>query len=297
MKRSAMPVFLTALAVSDMSLLYTGLLRRWIMNMFDLDIRALNYVVCKVHTWLVYATVIVSAWLLTFMTVERALSVWVPYRVSLLCTRRKACVIIAAVVLSSLGVNAHFLYGMDILSDVNGTYRECGARDEEYLYFFDAVWSWVDLTLSSLIPFTVLIIGNGLILWKVSRSARKARTLTAGCPEGVLQRKKKVSSMTVTLIALSVIFLLTTSPICVYNIVENFVEEALLDDPGGTAKLNLAWAVVNILMYTNSTVNFYLYCLSGGEFQTRTQTVFVLSRRTDAARLRSWVQTAATIHK
>ena len=47
--KSAMFVFLRALAVSDTSILYTGLLRQWLMNAFDLDFRTINDFTCKVR--------------------------------------------------------------------------------------------------------------------------------------------------------------------------------------------------------------------------------------------------------
>ena len=271
LKRSAMPVYLTALAVSDTCLLYAGLLRRWVMHVFDVDFRTLHSLTCKLHTWFVYSFIIVSAWLLTFMTVERTLSVWRPHHVSLLCTRTKAAVIVVSIVVTSLLVNSHLLYGVDLVAVAggsgNGTDSVCYGPDEEYMYFFDAVWSWVDLTLSSLIPFAVLLLGNCLILWKVSLSDRAARYLGSVRLNDAVQRRKKTSSMTITLVVLSVIFFLTTSPICVYNIIEHYVEDSVEGDPLGMGRLRLAWAVVNILMYINSTVNFYLYCLSGAKFR------------------------------
>ena len=286
-KRSAMPVYLTALAVCDTGLLYTGLLRRWVMYVFGVDFRTLHSSACKLHTWFVYSFIIVSAWILTFMTVERTLSVWRPHHVSLLCTRTKATVIVVAIVTTSLLVNSHLLYGVDVVTtggggngtgdDGNGTRTSsssssvCYGPDEGYMYFFDAVWSWVDLTLSSLIPFTVLLLGNCLILWKVSLSDRAARYLGSVRHNDAVQRRKKTSSMTITLVVLSVIFFLTTSPICVYNIIEHYVEGSVEGDPVAAGRLRLAWAVVNILMYTNSTVNFYLYCLSGAKFRRELQ--------------------------
>ena len=275
MKRSAMPVYLTALAVSDTCLLYTGLLRRWVQYVFHVDVRSLAPASCKIHTWLVYSLVIVSPWLLSVMTLERFLSVWRPHRVSILCTRTKAAAVVVAVVAVSLLVNAHLLYGVNLMAVEVGGGAEGGGNGsrvmvcsapEDYLYFFDAVWSWVDLTLASLLPFTLLLVGNCLILCKMSRSTRSARHLHASVrPHDLVRRRRRTSSMTMTLIMLSIVFFLTTSPICVYNIIEHYVKDD--NDPRGTGRLRLAWAVVNILMYTNSCVNFYLYCLSGTRFR------------------------------
>ncbi|XP_076442749.1 cysteinyl leukotriene receptor 1-like [Babylonia areolata] len=267
MKRSAMPVYLTALAVSDTSLLYTGLLRYWILNVFQLDVRTVHPAVCKMHTWLVYSLISISAWILSFLTVERTVSVWWPHRVSLLCTRTKATVIIVGIVFTSLAVNSHFLYGLDLVT-VNGTCM-CFPPSQSYLQFFDTVWSWVDLTLASLIPFTVLLVGNSLILYRVYSSERSARYLgSVRSDVMVTQRKKTMSSMTMTLVALSAVFFVTTFPICVYNIIEHYIDHNGLDVANnGPDSLRLAWAVVNVLVYTNTSVNFYLYCLSGTNFR------------------------------
>ncbi|KAL8608676.1 hypothetical protein ACOMHN_002905 [Nucella lapillus] len=267
MKRSAMPIYLTTLALSDTSLLYTGLLRYWLLNVFDLDIRASHTAVCKVHTWLVYSLTMVSAWILTFMTVERTLSVWKPHRVSVLCTRPKAAVIVVCIVSSSLAVNSHLVYGLEVVDAGNRTYG-CIVPDPHYLHFFNTVWAWVDLTLASLIPFTALLVGNSLILCKIYSSVRSARYLGSVCGNGgMTQRKKTMSSMTVTLVALSVIFFMTTSPICVYNVMEHYIYRENQDAVHGPGEMRLAWAIVNILLYTNNTLNFYLYCLSGTNFR------------------------------
>ncbi|KAL8590317.1 hypothetical protein ACOMHN_006433 [Nucella lapillus] len=265
-KHSAMPMYLTALAVSDTCQLLTGLLRGWIMSVFQVDVRTLHSVTCKVHVWLVYSSIIVSSWLLCYMTMERTVSVWLPHRVSLLCSRSKAIVIIVVTVVMSLLVNGHLPLWLDIVVK-NDTSKECLTPNEEYMIFIYDVWNWVDLTLSSLLPFTFVTLGNLLIVWKVSLSVRTARNMSSSRLQDVSHRQRKTSSMTVTLMALSVIFFITTSPICVYNIIEPYVVEKIQDDFQGIAQMRLAWAVVNILMYTNSTVNFYLYCLSGASFR------------------------------
>ena len=274
-RRSAMPVYLTALAMSDTCLLYTGLLRHWLLHVFQLDVRVLHPVVCKVHTWLVYSLIILSAWLLSFMTMDRAVSVWRPHHVSLWCTRTKAVSVVISIAVVSLLINCHLLYGVDIVVRMeddygfgNGTARShCDVHNDGYLAFFDLVWSWVDLTLASLLPFALLLLGNCLILWKVTLSVRAARYLGSTNPNDVSQRQRKTSSMTVTLVALSIIFFLTTSPICVFNVIEHYVSNGVETDVRTDARLSLTWAVVNMLMYTNSAINFYLYCLSGAKFR------------------------------
>ena len=65
---------------------------------------------------------------------------------------------------------------------------------------------------------------------------------------------------------LSVVFLLTTLPNVVYFLkIDDWVPEN--DDPHTEARLSLAFAVTNLLYYTNNATNFFLYCLAGTRFR------------------------------
>ena len=86
----SMSLFFVALAVSDLVLLYTGLLRQWLYHTVTLDLRELHDVICKIHVFVVYLSSMTSAWFLVAMTVQRVVSVMLPHRVGLLSTRRKA---------------------------------------------------------------------------------------------------------------------------------------------------------------------------------------------------------------
>ena len=86
----SMSLFFAALAVSDLALLYTGLLRQWLYRTVTLDVRELHNVICKIHVFVVYLSTMTSAWFLVAMTMQRVVSVLLPHRVGLLSTRRKA---------------------------------------------------------------------------------------------------------------------------------------------------------------------------------------------------------------
>ena len=85
-----MSLFFAAMAVSDLALLYTGLLQQWLYCAVTLDLRELHDVICKIHVFLVYLSAMTSAWFLVAMTMQRVVSVMLPHRVGLLSTRRKA---------------------------------------------------------------------------------------------------------------------------------------------------------------------------------------------------------------
>ena len=81
-------------------------------------------------------------------------------------------------------------------------------------------------------------------------------------------------STNVLLLFFSFIFLLTTSPIVIYLVgYDSFTEGASAKK---WAQIELAWAVVNLLAYSNNALNFMLYCVSGPRFRRE---LFGLFRR------------------
>ncbi|XP_070183277.1 uncharacterized protein, partial [Littorina saxatilis] len=83
---------------------------------------------------------------------------------------------------------------------------------------------------------------------------------------------KRVSSMTLMLVTVSSVFCLTTLPISIYFITNWIFVEHGYHAPYG----KIAWAVLNLLMYTNNSVNFVLYSLSGSRFRTELKTLWHL---------------------
>lgn len=268
---STIPLFFRALAVSDLCLLYSGLLRNWIKYYFHFDIRVTHSAVCKVHIWLVYVAGMTSAWFLVAMTSHRSLSVVWPHRTKAMFTKRTALVVIAVIVVLAALLNAHSFYGYDVVYYESDKTFYCDYENHDYENFARGVWPWIDMAFSSLLPFILLIINNSLLMWKVASSVRDVMTLThsAGHVAAVSQRKKMSTSINLTLICLSAMFLLLTSPVLVYLILENFLPDAIGTNPELWAKMELAWAVTNNLWYANSTVNFYVYLLSGSKFRQR----------------------------
>ncbi|XP_005092412.1 CX3C chemokine receptor 1-like [Aplysia californica] len=293
--RTSMHIYLRALAISDLCVLYTGLLRWWIYWTFDLDLRKQHTSLCKAHVWLVYVSLSVSAWLLVVMTLERTCSACLPHRVNTFCTKRRACMLIGFIVVFHCCIQSHFLFGLTV-HNTNGTFV-CDAISDEYRYFVHEIWPLVDLCVLSLLPFVCLIIGNAIIVWKTFLSLKTAAELNLTSGTNAMMRRRHASSMTAILLGLSAIFLLTTSPTCVYNMWERGGSALEVGSTAqGKARLELAWAVVNIIMYCNNTFNFYLYCLTGRKFRHEMQRQFSRHRTESHSNVLS-APSAAQLHK
>ena len=231
-------LYLLILTVSDLAVLYTGLLRQWIIYLFEFDVRQVSEIACKIHTWLVYTSVDFSAWLLLAVTLERIIAVWFPYVLQRKCNRQNGSILITVILISLLGLNSHFLYGMVYIRSPDGI-QKCGYIDENYQTFMDKAWSWIDLCAFCLIPLSFIIVGNCLILLKVAKSRHKTRRkhIIPKYNTSIQNKDRQQSSMTAILITLNTVFLLTTLPISIYNI--GHVHWSTTDDPGVLARLEL----------------------------------------------------------
>lgn len=169
------------------------------------------------------------------------------------------------------------MIGVRIITYINGTASHCTADFEldSYYVFIIKIWPFIDTLVFSLVPFAILIVSNVVLILKVSDSVRKARvTFACGQSDQLNSRTKKVSSMTVTLIAVSVTFFLLSAPLSFYFIIAPYT-------PGYSELSQLyreirsfSFIFVNLLWYSNSAVNFYLYCLTGSKFRKEAKELF-----------------------
>nr|KAG5712789.1 hypothetical protein BaRGS_007386 [Batillaria attramentaria] len=268
MRGDHMPVLFTALALSDLIIIYTGLLRRYIEYTFAFEIRHIHDLVCRLHMFVVYLCSTTSAWFLVAMTMLRVTSIMFPHSGALLHTQKGAYVIVFVIVMASSLFCAPFLFGFTLHDSL-----DLGClfyNDESLIYYFLEVYPWAETFIMSLIPFCIIVITNSILGWKVVRSVRVARDIvTSARPDHVSSREKHASSLFATLVTVSVAFLCLTSPVCIFKIIYH---SGIL---GRTAEeLDAEWAVCHLLWYSNSAVNFYLYCLTGTRFREELRKLF-----------------------
>ncbi|XP_070203460.1 uncharacterized protein [Littorina saxatilis] len=153
--------------------------------------------------------------------------------------------------------------------DDNTTSSLCTFNDDEDLAYYDEiVFNWIDLLFSSCIPVVLLFVGNTVLVLTVVRSTHRARRLSAGQRNSQAKREKTASSLTLTLIGVSVTYLVLTLPVCVVSLVTFNVDWAN-QDVHFRARFELLWTVSVIMWYSNSAVNFYIYCLTGAKFRKK----------------------------
>ena len=288
---SSTSLFLLCLAFSDLLVLYTGPLRQWILHLTmdrdlfpkTVDVRTLSEAGCRSHTYLTYASIQISSWLLVAVTVERLLSVVMPHRIKTISTCRVAMIFITSVVVSVLLLNVFFLFGIgyalveaETQRQQRPVYHNCWPKNENYLNYNNDVWPWIDFCVAFAIPFLFLTICNTIIIVKLAKTRLFRRRMSVGQGLRTIEKDNKV--VTVLLICLCILFLVSMGPVSIYFIGMPYWRKDILSRPVSSfedainQKADMEYlvfwhAIVNCVGYLNSTCNFIFYVLSGSKFR------------------------------
>ena len=312
MRTSTTMFYLAVLSFGDLFTLYTGLLRYWIRNLpGENDIRNLSDAGCKIHAFLVYFSLDVTVWILVAVTLDRCLSVSLPFKAKRLCSIMMSRIVVIVIVVISSFKNMHFFWTVEL---VHTWEFRCDAATRSTDDFLNYVWPWIDFSTFCAIPFTVMILCNIKIIYEMVMSHRKIavnlvdrnsshnsnffRQISTQGQSAVsdplkqngsfrhkpisstssdTQQKiqsRRISSLTAMLLTVNCVFLITTFPIQLFLILEErwFPTENRTDEQ--TAAHNLWWAVVNMLQYSNNSIHFFLYCLTGPRFRQELKCLF-----------------------
>ncbi len=252
LRKCTTSLYLLVLAVVDTTVLYTGLLDDWTRMLFGVAIFHASTAACHVYFFVHYLAFDIEAWILVCVGVERMVAVFWPHKAKQVFIRAFAARQMTIIGVILAGINSHFHWTFQFVDGY------CGYH-QRYERFIIHIFPWIDLCLASLIPFLLMLVANSAIATKLIHANRVRKSkLNVG-------NDKKLTSMTVILFLITGIFVLTTAPITVFNIVE--------DD---RIQYPLLWASLSFLFYTNFAINFLLYCVSGPRFRRE---LFQMCRR------------------
>ncbi|KAL8591601.1 hypothetical protein ACOMHN_030487 [Nucella lapillus] len=256
--------YFSVLAVSDQFLLFVCLVFYWIDMGFSWPESFFRFdILCSVPKFIWNACGVVSAWVLIAMTYQRVMSVMTPHRVGVLCTVRRGKVIVVAIVLFACAMHAEYLVTWVYWAE----YRKCQYA-RQYMHFTE-VFEWMELVFTSILPFLFLVAGNSVLVWQVVRSSRLSKTLRGSLDQQTKTATGNVTSLTRTLIVTSVVFLILTLPVDIFDVCVQMTYLNIADEEV-SAMLKLIRTIVTILCISGYATNFYLYVLSGRRFREET---------------------------
>ena len=249
MRQTSSGLYLSSLAIIDTLFLYIQIVPQIVIFLKG-NIVLVDIFICKTLPFFVNYIDYLSAWLRLCFTIERTVAVTLPYIYRVYFSRRitvfilLACCVILAVTTSPI----------IFFSTSNGDY--CKYKNIKWRY----VLSWIDIVVSTIVPFTGIILSNSILIYSLCKARRQRQHLT--------DSQVDIHMITVMCIATSFSFVLSTAPIRAYLISNN---SYLYDS---VPVINLRSPVrydVKVLLgsfrYINSSVNFLLYCISGSVFR------------------------------
>ena len=276
LKKSAMAVYLTTLAVSDIIALYTGFFTEWLTIAFGSNIKNYKAIGCKIHSWLLFTSVQFSAWIITVITLQRVISVWFPFQARRADSKRCAKTAVAFLCVLLMVLNSHALYGLVHRYDMEPLFPSCAATNEDYRYFFQNIWPLVDSTVYCFVPCSLIIIGNSLLIYKMKHKTSHAPNFELErCCFGGKFRKRKTQSLIPLIFTLNTVFVLTTAPISIYQVALNFTHVSDIETHSlEHIKQLLYWTILLMAMFLNHSINCLLYCLTGSKFRRQVMMLF-----------------------
>ncbi|CAC5391867.1 unnamed protein product [Mytilus coruscus] len=176
MRRSTTMFYLLILSSADLLVLYTGLLRYWIVMAFDVDIRLYSDFICKLHAFLVYFSLDFASWILVAVTMDRCISVMRPLKARVCCSHNVSKVIVVVLFVTMVFINSHLFFTVEIISR-NGSKPICQEANATFV-FVSKIWPWIDFAVFCFVPFGIMIIANLLIIRRVSASVKTLKNMT-----------------------------------------------------------------------------------------------------------------------
>ncbi len=264
MNGSVCSIFFRVLAIAD-TLFLCAYLPMWFTEAFyHYTLMDSNIVVCKVYPFVLCWTKDMSGWILSAVAVERAIGVSMPHHYKCLVTRKRACTLLAAIILTLLIINSYSMIFYRFISDIeNGTSVSCDLSD-----FHKSIWHYGDLVVYCICPFTIICSSNVCVIYFVIQASyRRRNSMTTN------QSTDHSTNLSVILILVSVVYICCTLPIML-----SFIIYFSWDVPNISYKkqihLSLFFNFGVVLSLLNSAVNFVLYCLSGPRFRQELKHMF-----------------------
>ncbi|KAI0229932.1 hypothetical protein LSAT2_019666 [Lamellibrachia satsuma] len=257
LRNTTVSVFLSAMALADNLVLITGILPEWLSICFAYEAREESAQACKWSKFLAYGTGDVAIWILAAFTCDRFVAVCFPMKKRSHFRPRGALLLCACVCCAAVTKNAHLFWTRGaVYDDATGALLSNCGRPPQFAYFEMYVRPWIAFALVSVLPLVTIAVCNATIIWTLAR-ARVRRTSTAS------SYNSHVTHTAVLCLSASFTFLVCIVPSIVLLIGKPYWTHSGHGNPA----YDVSKAVCNLIVYVNHSINFFLYCMTGGRFR------------------------------
>ena len=252
-------VYMACLSVSDTILIMYQGYSVWMLPAFKLH--PFVPIQCKWNIFTGFGIGMIGSLIIVAMTFDKIFAIRFPHKSASFNTPRRANIVVIVIVIVSVICNLpHFF----LTFLVDGTCMP---------YAGQGIWNQIFMFASFLINtvgvFVALIIMNGFIISAVH--GRKKVLQNMGDGESKQQRSTE-RQITTMLLLVSFLYLILVGPGCIHFV--NWLIVPSDCDPLTYANFTLSYNVCQKLFFTNNSINFFLYCISGQKFRNDLFSIF-----------------------
>ena len=248
-------IYMAAISVND-NIMMCGCFHDYLVS--ATQIHKWKPIECKLNVFVTLFALQNCTFLILAMTLDKYVAIKWPHRAATYSTPGRAKMI-------SVGLYIFvFIYTIPpfFLSSVLGD--QCVAYSVSSV--LSKVYSWFSFVLNAVIPFTMLIHMNYVIVKTVRKSRKMFRSNDTNTGSQIRQKtmKNAENQVTIMLLLVTTLFFVLLFPTYFRFIYLVFAER---ESTTGYAKSMLIFQISFKLYATNSGINFFLYCISGQKFR------------------------------
>ena len=239
--------------------------------MHEVDFPPNQHWYCAIATAVLWVAGLSSTYLILSMTFERFYSIIRPHKAASFNTIKRAKITIVSIIMGS------FLFNIPYLYTGTNVGRSC-ILDQSKVW--QQVYNWVTYVVEFVIPFVSLLSMNSVIIHTLRKRSMSEMKQEVRSDQGQGQNTKiktleKQTFAILLLVAFCFFILITPHFIfVVYTILVDYTES-----PESYARFYLFYNVIHKMFYTNNSINFFLYVISGRKFRNEVLNLFNCGKR------------------
>ena len=229
---------------------------------------------CKIANYLDYFALQCATYQVLAMTFDKFVAIKWPHRSAIHSTPRRAKMIILTIIICVAMYNLPHLYTTAVVA---GNCYGYSAKN-----MLTKVYSWFTIVINAVIPFTLLIHMNYVIVKTVRKSCRMFSSNVGSAAIDTRQKtmKSAQNQLTTMLLLVTTLFLILLLPTYIRFIYAAF----LISDTPSKYATSLVFIEISYKLYvSNSGVNFFLYCISGRKFRNDLKEILCYIRRSSSS--------------
>ena len=226
---------------------------------------------CKTSAYFAGFSLQLTTYLVVAMTIDKYIAIKWPHRAATYSTPRRAKIIILTIITSVTIYNLPKYFTTAVVAG------NCYSSSVKGI--LTKLYSWFNIVINAFIPFILLIHMNYIIVKTVRNSRKLFRSNFETATPGRRQKtmKNAENQLTTMLLLVTTLFLILLLPTYIRYVYSASVSS---DTPSKFATSIFFSEISYKLYFTNSGINFFLYCVSGKKFRNDLKEIVCCIRRT-----------------